>query len=58
MQGSVEEERRLSDYREVDGVKFPFHWVTYRDGALYSDLTVKEVKFNEKMEASTFSKPQ
>jgi hypothetical protein len=58
MQGEFEEERRLSDFREVDGVKFPFHWVTYRDGGLYSDLTVKELKLNEKIEASTFAKPQ
>jgi outer membrane lipoprotein-sorting protein len=58
MQGAFEEERRLSDFREVDGVKFPFHWVTYRDGGLYSDLTVKELKLNEKIEASTFTKPQ
>ncbi len=58
MQGSTEEERRWSDYREVEGMKFPFRWVTYRDGGLYSDLTVKELKLNEKMEASTFAKPQ
>ncbi len=58
MQGTVEEERRVSDYREVDGVKFPFHWVTYRDGALYSDLTVKDVKLNEKIDAGMFAKPQ
>lgn len=58
MQGAMEEERRWSDYREVEGVKFPFHWVTYRDGGLYSDLTVKEVKLNEKMDAATFAKPQ
>jgi hypothetical protein len=58
MQGEFEEERRLSDFREVDGVKFPFRWVSYRDGGLYSDLTVKELKLNEKIEASTFAKPQ
>ncbi|MCL4522766.1 MAG: hypothetical protein M1453_14385 [Acidobacteria bacterium] len=58
MQGAFEEERRWSDFKEVDGVKFPHHWVTYRDGSQYSDVTVKEVKFNEKMGASTFAKPQ
>ncbi len=58
MQGATEEERRWSDFREVDGVKFPFHWVTYRDGGLYSDMTVKEVKLSEKMDASTFARPQ
>jgi len=58
MAGVFEEERRWSDFREVDGVKFPFHWVTYRDGGLYSDITVKELKLNEKIEASTFAKPQ
>jgi len=58
MQGAVEEERRWSDFREVDGVKFPFRWVTYRDGGLYSDLTLNELKLNAKIEASAFDKPQ
>ncbi len=58
MQGAFEEERRWTDFREVEGLKFPFHWVTYRDGSLYSDMTVKELKLNEKMEPSTFAKPQ
>jgi outer membrane lipoprotein-sorting protein len=58
MQGEFEEERRWSDFRELEGVKFPFHWVTYRDGGLYSDVTVKDAKLNTKMEASTFAKPQ
>jgi outer membrane lipoprotein-sorting protein len=58
MQGTVDEERRWSDFREVGGVKIPYHWITYRDGAVYTDLTVSDVKVNEKIEASTFAKPQ
>jgi outer membrane lipoprotein-sorting protein len=58
LQGTFEEERRWSDHRDVEGVRFPFHWITYRDGALYSDLTVKEVKLNEKIDAAMFAKPQ
>ncbi len=58
MQGVFEEERRWSDFREVDGVKFPFHWMTYRDGALFSDQTVTEVKVNGTVDAGAFAKPQ
>jgi hypothetical protein len=58
MQGAFEEERRWSDFRDVDGMKFPFHWVTYRDGGLSSDLTVKEVKMNVAVEAGNFAKPK
>jgi hypothetical protein len=58
MQGVLEEERRWSDFREVEGVRFPFRWVTYRDGSLFSDQTVTEVKLNTTVEAGAFIKPQ
>ncbi|MBI3663560.1 MAG: hypothetical protein HY234_11005 [Acidobacteria bacterium] len=58
MQGAVEEERRWSDFREVEGVKFPYRWVTYRDGSLFSDQTVTEVKINPTVDAGVFAKPQ
>jgi hypothetical protein len=58
LQGVLEEERRWSDFREVDGVKFPYHWVTYRDGSLFSDQTVTELKLNGPVDAAAFAKPQ
>jgi len=58
MAGVFEEERRLSDFREVEGIKFPHHWVTYRDGALFSDQTVTEVKVNATVDAGAFARPQ
>jgi hypothetical protein len=45
------------DYRNVDGVQFPFHTVTYQDGVRHSETFVKEVHFNQPMDASLFTKP-
>lgn len=58
MGGVFEEERRLSDFREVEGIKFPYRWVTYRDGTLFSDQTVTEVKVNATVGAGAFARPQ
>lgn len=58
MQGVFEEERRWSEFKDVDGVKFPFRWVTYRDGSMFSDQTVTEVKINPAVEAGAFARPQ
>jgi outer membrane lipoprotein-sorting protein len=58
LQGVLLEERRWSDFRTVDGVKFPYHWMTYRDGALFSDQTVINVKLNGPVNATSFAKPQ
>jgi outer membrane lipoprotein-sorting protein len=58
MGGVFEEERRLSDFREVQGIKFPYRWVTYRDGTLFSDQTVTEVKVNATVDAGAFARPQ
>ena len=45
------------DYREVDGVQFPFHTITYQDGARHSEIFVQQVRFNQPMEPSLFAKP-
>ena len=58
MAGEFEEERRLSDFREVEGIKFPYRWMTYRDGTLFSDQTVTEVKVNATVDAAAFARPQ
>ncbi|MBI3404800.1 MAG: hypothetical protein HY046_05025 [Acidobacteria bacterium] len=46
-----------SEHKAVDGVQFPFHWVTMRDGAKFSEQSVKEVKLNVAVDAKQFSKP-
>jgi hypothetical protein len=45
-----------SDYREVAGVKMPFHWtVTWLDGRSIIELT--EVQPNVSVDAGKFAKP-
>jgi len=57
LEGVFDTEQRWSDFRAVDGVRFPFHWVTYRDGAKFSEQTILEVKLNTKPDPSLFAKP-
>ena len=46
-----------SDYRDVSGVKEPFHWVmTWTDGKSTADLT--QVQLNLPADASKFNKPK
>nr|HEV7954037.1 pitrilysin family protein [Candidatus Acidoferrales bacterium] len=56
-QGAVETIEVWSDYREVDGAKFPCHVVTLRNGQKFSEFTVQEIKFNVNPDASLFVKP-
>ena len=45
-----------SDYREISGVKMPFHWtVTWTDGRSTIELT--DVTPNAPIDASKFAKP-
>ena len=57
-QGAVETIEMWSDYREVDGAKFPCHGVTLRNGQKFSEYTVQEIKFNVNPDAALFVKPQ
>lgn len=57
LQGPQETLEVWSDFREVDGVKVPFHSVTYQDGAKFADQTLKEVKLNVPVDPALFSKP-
>jgi zinc protease len=57
-QGVVEAMDVWSDYREVDGLKFPCHTVTYRNGQRFSETTVHEIKTNTNPNPSLFVKPQ
>jgi photosynthetic reaction center cytochrome c subunit len=45
-----------SDYRDVSGIKFPFHWVvSWTDGRTTWDLT--DVELNAPVDAAKFAKP-
>ncbi|HET9402559.1 MAG TPA: pitrilysin family protein [Candidatus Acidoferrales bacterium] len=57
-QGKVETVELWSDYRDVQGLKFPYHTVTYRDGARFSESTTEDIKLNTSPEAHLFVKPQ
>jgi len=57
-QGKVESVEVWSDFRDVEGVKFPYHSVTYRAGTKFSESTIQEVKFNTNPVPSLFVKPQ
>ena len=56
-QGAVETIEVWSDYREVDGAKFPCHGVTLRNGQKFAEYTVQEIKFNTNPDAALFVKP-
>jgi len=54
--GTVPLQIDYSDYRDVDGVKLPFHWVvTWTDGQ--STFQLNEVQPNVQIESSKLSKP-
>ena len=57
VQGAVETLQWWSDFRAVDGVQFPFHWLNFRDGTKFSETTVQEIKLNPKPDPALFSKP-
>jgi hypothetical protein len=57
-QGKVEAVEIWSDFHDVQGVKFPFHSVTYRDGVKFSESTIQDVKTNTNPNPSLFVKPQ
>jgi outer membrane lipoprotein-sorting protein len=54
--GIIPAQTDYSDYREVAGVKMPFHWVvTWTDGQATVELS--EVQPDVAMDASKFAKP-
>lgn len=55
--GPIPTQIDYSDYREVSGVKEPFHWVmTWTDGKSTADMT--QVQLNVPVDASKFAKPK
>lgn len=54
--GTIPAQTDYSDYREISGVKMPFHWVvTWTDGQSTIDLS--EVQANVAMDAARFARP-
>ena len=56
-QGPTETLQVWDDYREVDGIQFPYHTVTYQDGIKHSEIFVQQVHLNPAMDSSLFGKP-
>ena len=53
----VSEETLLSEYREFNGIKQPTKYNIKRDGKLYMESEVTEVRLVEKLDDSVFAKP-
>jgi hypothetical protein len=56
-QGEFEIETKYSDYREVEGVKFPFTAASTLGPGQTMELQTKEMKLNPKFESSHFELP-
>jgi zinc protease len=56
-QGLFEQETYFSDYREVNGLKYPFTLKQYF-GAQEIDLTVKSIEINTGLEDKVFEVPE
>jgi hypothetical protein len=57
-QGASETEQHWSDFRDVQGRKFPYANVIFRNGNKFSETTVKSVVVNTKPDAAIFAKPK
>ena len=57
-QGKVWTVEIWTDYRDVQGMKFPFHRLTIRGGQKFSEDELQEVKINTNPNPSVFAKPQ
>jgi zinc protease len=57
-QGKIWTVEIWSDYRDVQGMKFPFHHITVRGGQKFSEDELQEVKINTNPNTSVFAKPQ
>ena len=54
---SAEVVQRLSDWREVDGIKMPFRITILQDGRSIADAVVDEYKFNTGLKPEDLSRP-
>ncbi len=58
LQGEFDTVQVWSDFRAVDGVQFPFHWLTLRNGAKFSEQKVRELRLNPALDPALFAKPK
>ena len=55
---TVNRETLMADYRDVDGVKVPYHVVQNVDGQPFSDSRVTSITLNAELDASLFQEPE
>ena len=55
---TVNRETFMEDYRDVDGVKVPYHIVQNVEGQLYSESRVEAITLNAELEKSLFQEPK
>ena len=55
---TVNRETFMEDYRDVDGVKVPYHVVQHVNGQLFSDSKVTSITLNAELDESLFQEPQ
>ena len=53
----IELEMHMSDYQEVDGIKYPFTTEQRMNGQVFMTIKIEEVSFNEVLEDDLFAKP-
>jgi outer membrane lipoprotein-sorting protein len=53
----VNQDITIKDYKDVDGAKMPTKFVVKRDGKLFVEAQVEDLKPAEKLDKSTFAKP-
>ena len=58
MMGPAKLDEFYSDYREVSGIKIPFHIVVNSNGKKFAEVDIKEVKINSQISDSLFEKPE
>jgi len=52
-----ETDQNWSDFRDVNGLQFPYQSVTYRAGQKFTDSAVQDIQINPQLDPSLFVKP-
>ena len=55
---TVTRETIMEDYRDVDGVKVPYHVVQNVEGQLFSDSRITKITLNAELDESLFQEPE
>jgi hypothetical protein len=56
--GEVTEENLFSDFKKIDGIQEPMKLTVNRDGKLFVEIEIEELKHAESLPDSTFEKPK